>query len=248
MPTVNRRRLVQNGMVVTGGVLGASILDHVARPESLATGQSIHPSGDPWSFVPEGMLKPATEPADWTIRKDYPTETVEAEEPPENCVIKVFPTAENSRFAYSFVLRPEVLSSAVNQLLVQHLTYANDNAASEGYPGIEQDARDIFATMLNVPVEDLSTDNGGESRARYHFISPNGYCHALYIERRGAKVLVARATQPNSLPWPFLRDVVGDLFEIPLGADPAIVGGTRWHLSYGPIDFHPSAYQPPVCQ
>lgn len=236
----SRRTIIVSATAILG-IAGAS--GQYGRPEWSPKLESSRAE----DYVPTGLLDRATEPPDLSIDKPYSTNTMPVQLFDEDCRIPVYPWAINSESALSHVLVSRDLNLEPNRVLVQRLTYSTEKFADSSFERISRDAIDIFGTMMLAKPEPHESDMPSAQKRRFQLAGLSGWNKALHIERRGVQICIVRAGASAGPPWEFVDQWVELAF-----ADKDISGavafeGSEWHLSYGPFDFHPSAYESPAC-
>lgn len=236
LQTLNRR-----------GFLVSSLASVIAT-HSVARGQT--PVATPSriaDILPAGMLDSATVPPEYKTYVTHSTLQAPAAVLDDSCVIKVYPNARRTQSAVSVVMRSADLTQSPNHFVVQKVIYRTDELAASEYRFMCQEIVDVLAGMLIRQPQFAATDDPENQKRRFEYIEPNGFNYALQIELIAREIHVVRAGGFGEPDWAFVDRRANWLRITELDALQRLDSHDGWIVSYGPIDFHPDAYQAPDC-
>lgn len=198
-------------------------------------------------FLPAGMLESAAVAPEYETYVTHSTLQVASSTIDDSCTMKVYPNARRTTSAVSVLMRSTDLERSPNQFLVQKVVYRDAALASSEFRFMAQEVVDVIAGMLIRQPQYAATDSPEEQRRRFEYMEPNDFNYALHIELVGAEIHVVRAGGFGDPDWDLVDERVQWLAETDLDSLQRLEAHGDWVVSYGPIDFHPDAYQAPDC-
>lgn len=234
--TLPRRRFVFGSLVTAiAAPMVASGQTPVATPAAIS------------DMLPAGMLESATVAPEYETYVTHSTLQVASTTLDESCTMKVYPNARRTTSAVSVLMRATDLEQSPNHFLVQKVVYRDAELAASEYRYMTQEVVDVIAGMLIRQPRYAATDSPDEQRRRFEYLEPNDFNYALQIDLVGAEIHVVRAGGTGAPDWDLVDEQAIWLAEIDLDSLQRLETHGNWIVSYGPIDFHPDAYQAPDC-